>query len=78
MSSPAIHSILFSPTKKFSDELLSRAEAAEYLGVTKSTLAVWASVKRYGLPYVKMGRLVKYRKTALDAFIENRTVKLYG
>jgi excisionase family DNA binding protein len=50
-------------------ELLSREEAARYLGVSASTLAVWKSTGRYLLPVVKIGRLVKYRKRDLDAFI---------
>lgn len=56
-------------------ELLTREQAANYLGITSSTLAVWASVKRYNLPYVKVGRLVKYRRADLDAFISRRTVE---
>lgn len=56
-------------------ELLTRGQAADYLGITSSTLAVWASVKRYNLPYVKVGRLVKYRRADLDAFISRRTVE---
>jgi excisionase family DNA binding protein len=57
-------------------ELLTRQEAAEYLGITSRTLAVWACVKRYNLPYVKIGRLVKYRRTDLDNFIQMRTVEI--
>ncbi len=56
-------------------DLLTREQAAEYLGVTARTLAVWACVKRYDLPYVKVGRLVKYRLADLDAFIARRTVQ---
>ena len=55
-------------------DLLTREQAAQYLGVTPRTLAVWACVKRYSLPYVKVGRLVKYRRAELDAFIERRTI----
>ena len=55
-------------------DLLTRKEAAEYLGLTPRTLAVWASVKRYNIPYVKIGRLVKYRRSDLESFIERRTV----
>jgi excisionase family DNA binding protein len=55
-------------------DLLTRKQAAEYLGITPRTLAVWACVKRYPLPYVKVGRLVKYRRADLDAFIARRTV----
>ncbi len=55
-------------------DLFTREQAADYLGVTSRTLAVWACVKRYNLPYVKVGRLVKYRRTDLDEFIARRTI----
>lgn len=55
----------------FRSELLTRRQAAAYLGVTEHTLAVWKCTKRYDLPCVKIGRLVKYRKSDLDAFIQN-------
>lgn len=51
-------------------ELLSRNEAAKYLGVSKGTLEVWACTKRYQLPFIKIGRLVKYRLSDLNKFIE--------
>jgi excisionase family DNA binding protein len=53
--------------------LLNRKEAAEFLGIKEMTLAIWQSTKRYGLPVVKVGRLVRYRRSDLLAFIENRT-----
>jgi excisionase family DNA binding protein len=62
-------------TNSLNNKLLTRPEAAQYLGVTEQTLAVWACVKRYNLPYVKVGRLVKYRLTDLDAFLASRTVQ---
>ncbi len=49
--------------------LLSRKEAAKYLGISEQTLAIWKCTKRYDLPFVKIGRLIKYRKADLDAFI---------
>lgn len=49
--------------------LLSRTEAANYLGIKPQTLAVWASTKRYELAYVKVGSCVRYSKPDLDAFI---------
>ena len=53
--------------------LLNRKEAAAYLGVKEQTLACWACTGRYSLPFVRVGRLVKYRQQDLDAFIlENR------
>ena len=56
--------------------LLTRKDAAEYLGITEHTLAVWQSTNRYGLPCVKIGRLAKYRKSDLDEFIQRRTTGL--
>lgn len=56
---------------KAKSNLLTRVEAAEYLGVTAQTLAVWACTQRYSLPFVKIGRLVKYRLDDLNQFIEN-------
>lgn len=55
-------------------KLISRKEAADLLGTTEGTLAVWACNKRYNLPMVKVGRLVKYKLSDLEAFIERRTV----
>ncbi|MBA3858317.1 MAG: DNA-binding protein [Cyanobacteria bacterium PR.3.49] len=49
--------------------LLTRREAAVYLGVSEQTLAIWKCTGRYNLPYIKIGRLVKYKLTDLDAFI---------
>jgi excisionase family DNA binding protein len=54
--------------------VMSRTNAAQYLGVTPKTLAVWASTGRYALPMIKVGRLAKYRKSDLDTFINNRLV----
>lgn len=55
------------------DPLLTPPEAAAYLGVTENTLSVWRCVGRYNIQFVKVGRLVKYRKSALDAFLDRRT-----
>ena len=59
-----------------SPPLLSREQAAKYLGVKKSTLSIWACVKRYPLPFVKIGRLCKYRQQDLDDFITRNTIGL--
>ena len=53
-------------TKKY----YNREEAAKYLGLGVSTLAAWASNGAQDLPYSKMGRMVRYRKEDLDAFME--------
>ena len=56
------------------DSLLSRKEAADFLGVTTGTLEVWACTGRYGLPVVKIGRLAKYRYGSLLEFAKRRTL----
>ena len=59
--------------QKRQSNLLSRKEAAEYLGVTVHTLAVWKCTGRYNLPCIKIGRLAKYKLNDLDDFIQRRT-----
>jgi len=49
-------------------QLLSRVEAAAFLGVSPQTLAAWACNRRVNLPYVKLGRRVVYRRRDLDEF----------
>jgi excisionase family DNA binding protein len=56
------------------DKLLSRDEAADFLGVSKGTLEVWACTDRYHLPFIKIGRLAKYRRADLNQFVKDRTV----
>ena len=56
------------------DSLLTRKEAANFLGVKEITLALWKSTNRYKLPVVKMGGLAKYRYGDLLEFINRRTV----
>ncbi len=55
-------------------ELLPPTDAAAFLGVTVGTMEVWRCVRRYPLPYVKIGRKVMYRRADLLAFIDSRTV----
>jgi predicted DNA-binding transcriptional regulator AlpA len=56
-------------------KLLNPPEAAEFLSVSKITLAGWRCSKRYSLPYIKIGRLVRYRQSDLVAFLESHHVR---
>ena len=56
------------------DSLLTRKQAAEFLGCKEITLASWKSTNRYKLPVVKVGGLAKYRYGDLLEFINRRTV----
>ena len=55
-------------------ELLTREEAAEYLGVKPQTLGAWKTSGRYNLPMIKVGRLCKYRREDLDRWLASRTI----
>jgi excisionase family DNA binding protein len=61
------------PKNQSTDPLLTPAEAAAYIGVTESTLSVWRCVQRYDIQFIKVGRLVRYRLSALDSWLESRT-----
>jgi hypothetical protein len=56
-------------------QLLDEDPAAEFLGVAPSTLMTWRCTRRYALPYIKIGRRVKYDITDLVEFIESRKVR---
>lgn len=60
--------------------LLDDIDAGIILATKPGTLAVWRSTGRYDLPYVKMGRRVRYQLSELYKFIESRsrTVTEYG
>ncbi len=54
--------------------LLTPGETAAAIGVCPATLSIWRCTKRYNLPYVKVGRLVRYRATDVIDFLEQRRV----
>ena len=54
-------------------DLLDETQAAELLTVAKGTLGVWRSTGRYALPFIKVGRRVRYRRADLVAWLEKRT-----
>ena len=52
-------------------QLLDTKEAAEYLGISKNTLYEW--IIQGKVPYIKVGRLVKFRKEDIEAWLKRRT-----
>lgn len=54
-------------------DLVDEREAAKILDVSPGTLSVWRSVGRYQLPFLKVGRKVRYSRKALEAWLESRT-----
>jgi hypothetical protein len=53
---------------------LSNSEAAEYLGLKTATLNKWR-VFGDGPPFIKVGRLIQYRKIDLDAYLNGRLMR---
>ena len=54
-------------------KLLTTDEAALLLGIRPWTLRSWVSHRK--IPYVKLGRLVRFDPTKLEAFVNGNTVE---
>jgi len=52
-------------------QLLSTSEASEFLGIKKNTLYEWIIQKK--IPHIKVGRLVKFKREDLEAWLKRRT-----
>lgn len=55
--------------------LLTRKEAAEYLNITLNTLCRWMKKDTYEMPYVRIGKSIRYRKEDLISFVDRHVVK---
>jgi excisionase family DNA binding protein len=56
------------------DHLWSTDECAAYLGCEPKTLENWRSSGKGGLPFIRLGRLIRYYPPAVVAWIETRLV----
>jgi len=57
---------------RLDDRLLTPPETAEFLRTTVGVLKVWRS-RGDGPPFVKVGRSVRYRWSALDRWVDDQT-----
>lgn len=55
------------------DELLNQSKVAKILGVTEKFLEA-RRCRGGGVPYIRVGRLVRYKKSDVDAWIDSRRV----
>lgn len=53
-------------------QLMTPAEVAEWLRVPVATLTEWRYRRRGGPPYVRLGRLIRYDRADVQAWIEER------
>jgi excisionase family DNA binding protein len=56
-------------------ELLTPEEVAEITGLSLDTLAQWRSQRR-GVPYLKIGRAVRYDPAEIQAYLERCRVSV--
>lgn len=58
------------------DELLTAGEVSRALKIPEPTLATWRSRsgRGVGLPFIRLGRCVRYQRSAVNEFIANSTV----
>ena len=59
--------------RSFQENLFSREQAAQYFGCSERMLDQYRAEKK-GPKYIRMGRLVRYKKSDLDDFIKKNTV----
>ncbi len=57
---------------EYSRPSLTLAQAADHLDIATHTLAVWGCTQRYPLPYLKVGRKVRYLEPDVEEFLLSR------
>jgi excisionase family DNA binding protein len=62
----------------YRDPKLNERQAAEYLGIAPATLTQWRCTGRHALPFLRVGRLIRYRVSDLDAWLETRVHRHSG
>jgi predicted DNA-binding transcriptional regulator AlpA len=56
------------------ESLVDTGEAARILGCTKAAVTLWRRERR-GPNYVRLGRLIRYRRSDLFTWIESRLIQ---
>ena len=57
------------------DDLMTRKELAEYLKVSPNTINRWKIEGKYpDLPEIKIGRILRYRLSEIDAWMEKHKI----
>jgi hypothetical protein len=57
---------------------INNKDLAKYLNLKSGTPSNWRSTGRYALPYIKIGRYVRYEMKAVRAWLADRTYKSTG
>ena len=56
------------------EKLLTAGQVAEILGIKEATLAQKRWRGEHSLPYIKLGRVIRYKLSDVQLYIEQRTV----
>jgi excisionase family DNA binding protein len=55
------------------EELLNKPDVAQWLGVSVGAVDGYRREEEGGLPFVQVGRAVKFRRNDVEAWLEKRT-----
>ena len=55
-------------------QLLTPAEVAAMLGIKEQTLTAWRCRGSQELEYIRVGRCIRYRPEAVEAYLQKQTV----
>ncbi|MGB3733156.1 helix-turn-helix domain-containing protein [Microbacterium sp.] len=62
--------------KTATKELLTPGEVADWLGVTIQTLAAWRYKKHGGPDFTRFGRMIRYERSRVQAYIDAGRVEM--
>lgn len=54
------------------EPLLTTKEAAELMGIKENTLTIWRNTDRQHIPYIKIGRAIRYKRSDIVKFLTER------
>ena len=55
--------------------LLNEFEAAKFLAISVNTLRTWRSTRRVEVPFIRIGKCIRYSPESLQKFLESSTVR---
>lgn len=67
---------VISESKTLEKRYLGIKQLAGYLGIKEGTVYVWVSHRK--IPYVKVGRLVKFDLRKIEKWLENSSIEVYN
>ncbi len=60
------------------NQLLTSGQVSKMLNVHMETLRIWRLIQKDKLPYIRIGRLIRYKKSDVETLIKNGLVASSG